>query len=249
MLLKRYSKQIIVLALIIVLLPFTTQAVQQQTSLNLRAQTTCEQNPTPWFTNYYGQSTPSTLLPEGAIVEAFNARGQRAGCFTIHTQGMYGFMRVYGEDIEHSIPGMQAGEEVLFFVDGQRVNTSPENVHWQNDWSNNQVSLLEASPTPDPNNAPVIKTSSLRKGRVNTPYKAFVIGHDLDLTDDLTMTAENLPLGITFGQCKTKTQDDKKAITCTLSGKPSQAARKDVIFKLTDGEVTTSHILSLEVRK
>lgn len=237
------------LLLVIIALPFTIRAAQQKSNFTPKAQAVCDQSPTPWFSNYYGYSTPTELLPQNALVEAFNQRGQRAGCFIVHTTGNYGLMRVYGEDVEHGYPGMQAGEQVTFFIDGAQVQSSPKPVVWQNDLSSHKVDLLETTPPAPSNHPPVITTSSLKPGKIGKNYKATVKGYDTDLTDKLIMSSINLPPGLSLNRCTTKKIKDRIRITCLINGTPTQAMRRDLTIQLNDGSTTTTHLLSLEIRK
>jgi PKD repeat protein len=67
-------------------------------------------------------------------------------------------MYVYGEDTSVSppVPGMRAGEEVAFYVDGNLAVASPV-LFWQNDFELHQVDLnadTEATPTPTSTTTP-----------------------------------------------------------------------------------------------
>jgi len=102
---------------------------------------------TPYFTQYYGRFDP---LRENDMVEAFSPRGDRVGCFVVHTSTYWGYMRVYGEDtlVNPPIPGMREGEEVRFELNGAPIHTVPLVVTWHNDWNIHEVWLtyLDLSP-------------------------------------------------------------------------------------------------------
>lgn len=60
----------------------------------------------------------------------------------VHTDGLWGYMRVYGEDAgaKPVIPGMRGGEEVTLMVNGRRVLPSPV---FQGDWNIHQLELRQ----------------------------------------------------------------------------------------------------------
>jgi len=99
---------------------------------------------TPYFTHYYGNVTINeSPAPARTIVQALNPRGDTVGCFTVTTAGLYGYMRVYGEDTSSwpHIPGMRPFEPVTFKVNGQCTIASPAPVLWQDDKGNHTVNL------------------------------------------------------------------------------------------------------------
>jgi len=98
---------------------------------------------TPSFTEAYGSVTISgQQAPIGSVVQAVSPRGDTVGCFTVIAAGLYGYMRIYGEDptADPPIPGMRAGEPVVFRVNGAPAVTTPL-LYWQNDWAAHQVDL------------------------------------------------------------------------------------------------------------
>lgn len=99
---------------------------------------------TPWFTHYYGNAP---FLEVGDLVEAFSPRGDRVGCFAVHTPTYWGYMRVYGEDTtaDPPIPGMREGEEVTLEVNGVGINTLPWVVTYQGDRDLHEVWLTHLS--------------------------------------------------------------------------------------------------------
>ena len=104
----------------------------------------CDVSITPYFTHYYDDITIGGLsAPAGAVVEALSPRGDVVGCFEVTTPGLYGYMRVYGEDAAASppIPGMRVGEEVTFRVNGMPAVPAPSPVIWQDDKGTHEVLL------------------------------------------------------------------------------------------------------------
>ena len=115
-----------------------------QRALTTQPVQTCDVPTTPFFTHYYGDVTIEGLsAPVGAIVEALSLQGDVVGCFEVATAGLYGYMRVYGEDTSVSppVPGMRAGEEVAFRVNGVPAIPAPSSVIWQDDKGTHEVHL------------------------------------------------------------------------------------------------------------
>lgn len=79
---------------------------------------------TPSFTQFYGvlqlQGRPA---PAGTVIEAVTPRNEIAGCFVVTAPGLYGYLRVYGEDTTATprLPGFREGESVRFRVNGQEL--------------------------------------------------------------------------------------------------------------------------------
>ena len=76
-------------------------------------------------------------------MEALSLQGDVVGCFEVATAGLYGYMRVYGEDTSVSppVPGMRAGEEVAIRVNGVPAIPAPSSVIWQDDKGTHEVHL------------------------------------------------------------------------------------------------------------
>jgi hypothetical protein len=111
----------------------------------------CDVLSTPYFTQFYGEVTVDAQpVPVGALVEAFNPRGDRVGCFEVTSPGLYGYMRVYGEDVSANppIPGMRPGETVTFKVNGLTAQATGNTV-WQDDKITRLVNLAAVSVTPE----------------------------------------------------------------------------------------------------
>ncbi len=96
------------------------------------------------FSNYWGRlNLDGEAVDRGALVEAFSPRGDRVGCFQVISSGMYGVMRVFGEDrsVVPSIPGMRPGEQVRFQVGSTPVRPSVCPLNWQDDKLNHWIDL------------------------------------------------------------------------------------------------------------
>jgi hypothetical protein len=102
----------------------------------------CRPN-TPYFTHYNGSvRLNEQVAPVGTVVEAHSSRGQLAGFCSVTTEGLYGYMRTYGEDSTASPPisGMRAGEPVTFKVNGQCALPSPGPIFW---WDDKQYHTID----------------------------------------------------------------------------------------------------------
>jgi len=107
----------------------------------------CAVQQTPYFTDAYGDvAILGQNAPAGTVIEARNPRGETVGCFVVSAAGQYGFMRIYGEDITATppIPGMRAGELVIFRVNGAPAVATPL-LYWQADYSTHKVDLNAGS--------------------------------------------------------------------------------------------------------
>ncbi len=90
------------------------------------------------------------------------------------------------------------------------------------------------SPTPTiVGSLPVITTNLLPDGYVNKMYNFRIEGYDPDKNDTLSMSAENLPLGLSLIRCK-NTLKPINAIKCELSGKPSIQGQFSLVVNLSD---------------
>jgi PKD repeat protein len=78
----------------------------------------------------------------GTIVEARTPRGDVGGCFEVANYGHYGMMYIYGEDtsISPAIPGMRAGEDIAFYVNGFAATAVPT-MTWINDHDMHEIAL------------------------------------------------------------------------------------------------------------
>lgn len=103
----------------------------------------CEVEETPYFSEVYG----SVIINDqpalaGTVIQAISPRGDTVGCFIVGSQGLYGFMRVYGEDASANppIPGMRDGELAAFRVNGAPAVATPL-LYWHDDHASHWVDL------------------------------------------------------------------------------------------------------------
>lgn len=98
---------------------------------------------TPYFSETYGSVLIEDLnAPVGSVIQALNPRGDTVGCFTVASEGNYGFMRIYGEDTSETpiIPGMRAGEMVEYRVNGAPAIATPL-FYWSDDHAAHNINL------------------------------------------------------------------------------------------------------------
>ena len=101
---------------------------------------------------------------------------------------------------------------------------------------------LALSPTPSPppavNSPPVItnRSDDLPKGRIFRKYSANLNGYDLNLEDELKMSVNNLPVGLSLGSCTSKIQGKRKTISCSVSGRPIIAGTYHPVVTLWDSK-------------
>ena len=105
-------------------------------------QVSCTAQPTPYFTEYYGDIIVGGVsAPIDAVVEAVNSQGVQAGCFVVTIPGIYGYLRVYGADAATGTPGMASNEAVTFKVNGAVATSVPASVLWSGDNGQHEVDL------------------------------------------------------------------------------------------------------------
>ncbi len=107
------------------------------------AQNRCVVNETPYFTEVYGNvAIQGQAAQVGAVVQALNPNGDTVGCFIVANAGVYGFMRIFGEDAGANppIPGMKAGEIVTFRVNGALAVAAPT-FSWSDDHATHAINL------------------------------------------------------------------------------------------------------------
>lgn len=98
----------------------------------------------PYFTTYFGNATLNgRSVAPGDVIEAFNPRGDRVGCFQATSNSVYGYMRVYGEDATANppTPGMRTNEEVTFKINGTPARPSTCPVRWTDDKTPHSLDL------------------------------------------------------------------------------------------------------------
>lgn len=141
---------VVLLTLVVLLLAaglVPTQVVPLFEPAAIRQQT-CDVPGTPFFTEYYGTvNIDGAPAPAGTVVEAYSPRGDRAGCAEVTTPGYYPYMRVYREDLDADppIPGMRAGDEVTFKVNGNAAQSNPSPITWTDDLDQHRVNLSATS--------------------------------------------------------------------------------------------------------
>lgn len=99
-------------------------------------------SPTPAFTWIYGgllvNGQPAAV---GSRVDVLTPRGELAGCFTVDSVGLYGFLPVYGADNGNPpLPGFADGEPMTLRVNGQVVELA-EPLLWRDDKQERQADL------------------------------------------------------------------------------------------------------------
>jgi hypothetical protein len=115
--------------------------------------------------------------------------------------------------------------------------------------SNPTPTPITASPTPSLNSAPTVSTGKLSGGRVGQAYTATLEGRDSNLGDTLTLSANNVPAGLSITNCTQVVNRDKKEISCTLSGTPTQAGSFTIQVKVSDNIGTFgTRDLKLDIR-
>ncbi len=105
-------------------------ALEQRTQASTAA---CQITATPYRATARGNVTIlGQPAPAGSVITAENPRGEVVGCMVTTSAGIY-IMTIYGEDTTATppIPGMRAGEQVIFRVDGSLAVAGPTMV-WQN---------------------------------------------------------------------------------------------------------------------
>lgn len=115
-------------------------ALEEET---IAVNTGCFVQETPYFSETYGTVLIEDLnAPLGSVIQALSPRGDTVGCFTVTSEGNYGFMRIYGEDTSESpiIPGMRAGEMVEYRVNGAPAISSPL-IYWNDDHASHRIDL------------------------------------------------------------------------------------------------------------
>lgn len=103
----------------------------------------CQAAETPSWAVAYGSLTiAGQPAPAGTRVTAESPRGDVVGCFVVENSGQFGFMNIYGEDASGTpvIPGMRAGEPVIFRVNGVMAVQTPR-LDWQDTKTRTRVDL------------------------------------------------------------------------------------------------------------
>jgi len=116
----------------------TTQAAPESVTCNVKS--------TPNYTEYFGDvRIDGASAPIGAVVEAVNGQGAQAGCFVVTIPGLYGYMRIYGADVDTGTPGMANNESITFRVNGAPGASTPTPVLWTGDKGQHEADLSAAA--------------------------------------------------------------------------------------------------------
>ncbi|MBX2998770.1 MAG: hypothetical protein KF893_09700 [Caldilineaceae bacterium] len=124
----------------------TTGAMINEIALEEMTQaraSTCQVAATPSWTVAFGNvSVAGQPAAPGTVVTAQNPRGDVVGCYVVNNTGQYGFMSVFGEDASGGslIPGMKAGEPVIFRVNGVIAVPTPL-LTWQDNKTRTRINL------------------------------------------------------------------------------------------------------------
>ena len=81
---------------------------------------------------------------------------------------------------------------------------------------------------------PQIITNSLNSGTVNRSYRSQVRASDEDSGDNLRMTFNNLPRGLSKGGCNSVISNKKTWLTCYIVGKPANRGSYEVVVRVRD---------------
>lgn len=128
------------------------------------------------------------------------------------------------------------------------------NILSQLPWSNEATLNMSlptsyATTTSTSNTYPVVIKSTLPTASRLTSYKVNVSGYDINSADILTMTAANLPSGLTLGSCSQYLSSGRKYIRCTISGTPRAAGIFNPLFTVKDNHGgSRSTTMSLTVK-
>lgn len=118
------------------------------------------------------------------------------------------------------------------------------------------LELENATPTPVPtsfnpnNKKPYIGSYNFPQGKVNVEYSAHISGLDQDRSDILSLTAANLPPGLSLG-CGPTGRDGMgiyAVIKCDINGIPTQSGNFDVLYTVTDnhgGQNSRTHTINI----
>lgn len=94
-------------------------------------------------------------VPVGAVIDAYDPGGIRCGTFTVHTEGEWGIMLVYGNDPETpEDEGAEDGNPISFRIDGHPAMVVSGNVSWARDQMRAVRLAAWTYPTPTPTSTP-----------------------------------------------------------------------------------------------
>lgn len=109
--------------------------------------------PTDQWINFYSSNTifHGGTVPVGAIIDAYDPDGVHCGTFTVTTEGKYGFLIVYRDDVltETVDEGALPGDSITFTINSVPVKTwGPDPNVWTENGATFQVDLADnLSPT------------------------------------------------------------------------------------------------------
>ncbi len=87
--------------------------------------------PTSVWTCFYGSASSynGNPIPVGSIIDAYDTSGVHCGTVTVHNEGQYGCMSVYGKD--NYGDGAESGENITFYINGRLATPQgPDDPVW-----------------------------------------------------------------------------------------------------------------------
>lgn len=101
-------------------------------------------HPSSQWVDFYGLKSQA---PVGSRIQAYTSSGLLVGEATVHADGSYGIMAVYGDDpTTEAIDGALPGESLLFTIDGQPALTvGPGEARWTKNHDLQEVNVLPIS--------------------------------------------------------------------------------------------------------
>ncbi|KAA3636002.1 MAG: T9SS C-terminal target domain-containing protein, partial [Calditrichaeota bacterium] len=108
-----------------------------------------ELTPTTSWMNIYAQnlSVDGSQVVKGTEIRAYNEEDALVGLYTMEENGKFGFMPIYGDDIQtQTVDGMKSGEQFYLTVDGIKTN---ERFTWNGSASKQEILSLSAKGTED----------------------------------------------------------------------------------------------------
>ena len=108
-----------------------------------------ELTPTTSWMNIYAQnlSVDGSQVVKGTEIRAYNENDALVGLYTMEENGKFGFMPIYGDDIQtQTVDGMKSGEKFYLTVDGIKTN---ERFTWNGSASKQEIISLSAKGTED----------------------------------------------------------------------------------------------------
>ena len=105
------------------------------------------------------------------------------------------------------------------------------------------------------NSTPSITTNSLSNGQIGVRYEANISGLDINIAQELTLEATNLPGGLSLENCKESlralnTREDKvRRLDCTIEGTPQESGVYQITFSLNDNTETLIKTIPLTITR